>query len=95
MLAEILPGRGGIFPVWIRPPRNNSLEVFSGLSRAKLYELANEGRILSFSIRKPGQVKGTRLFHLGSILEYLEEEFENYMTQQEKARAELLKEDPQ
>lgn len=61
-------------PVWVRAPRTNSVESYSGLSRAKLYELATEGHIRSVSIRKPGQIKGTRLFNLGSILGFIEKQ---------------------
>ena len=67
----LLADRDVNIPVWIRAPRNNSLEHYSGLSRAKLYELASEGFIRTVSIRKPGQVKGTRLFHLGSLLAFI------------------------
>ena len=38
----------------------------------KLYEGAGKGHFRSVSIREPGQVKGTRLFHLASILAYIE-----------------------
>ena len=41
-------------------------------SRAKLYELAGTGAIRSVSIRERGQVKGTRLFNLASILAFIE-----------------------
>jgi hypothetical protein len=58
-------------PVWIRPPRNGGVEFYSGISRSKLYELAGKGRIESRSIREPGQIKGTRLFLLSSILNFI------------------------
>ena len=58
-------------PVWIRPPRNGGVEFYSGISRSKLYELAGKGRIESRSIREPGQIKGTRLFLLSSILDFI------------------------
>ena len=38
----------------------------------KLYELAGKGAIRSVSIREPGQVRGTRLFNLASILAFIE-----------------------
>ncbi len=57
-------------PVWIRPPKSGT-EFYSGLSRAKLYELATDGLIQSRSLRKAGQLKGTRLFHLQSILDFI------------------------
>ena len=58
-------------PVWFRSPKDGPHRL-TGLSRAKLYELATDGRIRSVSLRTPGQSKGTRLFHLGSVLAYIE-----------------------
>lgn len=46
-------------------------EHFTGLTRAKLYELAGKGAIRSVSLREPGRIRGCRLFHLASILEYI------------------------
>lgn len=40
-------------PVWIRAPKSGH-EYYSGLSHAKLYELARRGVIRSFSLRDPG-----------------------------------------
>lgn len=57
-------------PVWIRAPKSGP-EHYSGFSRAKLYEMAGDRKIRSVSIREPGQVKGVRLFHLGSILDFV------------------------
>jgi len=61
----------GARPVWIRPPKNGN-EFWSGFSRSKLYELAGRGKIRTVSIREPGQDKGTRLFELKSILDFIE-----------------------
>ena len=58
--------------MWVRAPKVG-VEHFSGFSRAKLYLLHGEGHIRSVSIREPGQVKGTRLFNLTSILDYIEQ----------------------
>lgn len=69
--TELLAERQGQLPVWIRSPKSGP-EHFSGFSRAKLYEMAGDGKIRSVSIRAPGQVKGVRLFHLGSILDFVE-----------------------
>lgn len=70
---ELLTERTGEhLPVWIRAPRNGGTEHFTGLSRARLYQGAADGEFRSVSIRKPGQVKGTRLFHLQSILDFIE-----------------------
>jgi len=58
-------------PVWVRSPKVGA-EYFSGFSRAKLYEMAGSGLIRSVSIRdNPTAKKGTRLFHLQSILDYV------------------------
>ena len=70
--AELIAERANGLPIWIRSPKNGT-EFYAGLSRAKLYELAGEGKIRSCSIRKPGQVKGTRLFNLKSILDFIEQ----------------------
>jgi hypothetical protein len=58
-------------PVWIRAPLKGP-EYWSGFSRSKLYELAKDRKIRSVSVRQPGQKKGTRLFHLRSILALIE-----------------------
>lgn len=68
--AELMAERQGQLPVWIRSPKAGP-EHYTGFSRAKLYELAGDGKIRSVSIREPGQVKGVRLFHLGSILDFV------------------------
>jgi hypothetical protein len=67
---ELLQDQAGGLPVWIRAPKTG-VEYHSGFSRSKLYELAGKGVIRSVSIRAPGQVKGTRLFHLQSILDFI------------------------
>ena len=67
---EILQDQSNGLPVWIRPPKQG-VEFYSGFSRARLYQGANDGDFRSVSIRKPGQVKGTRLFHLQSILDFI------------------------
>lgn len=70
-LAERMAERNGILPIWIRAPKSGT-ELLTGLSRAKLYQLAADNRIRSVSFREPGQVKGTRLFNLESILTEIE-----------------------
>jgi hypothetical protein len=69
--SELLGDRQGTLPVWIRAPKGGP-EYYSGFTRSKLYELDAKGRIRSTSIREPGQVKGTRLFNLQSILDFIE-----------------------
>ena|SRR5206468_624952 len=68
--GELLQDRAGGLPVWIRAPKTG-VEYHSGISRSKLYDLAGKGAIRSVSIREPGQVKGTRPFHLQSILDFI------------------------
>lgn len=70
-VEELLKDRAGNLPVWIRAPKNGP-EHYTGFSRSKLYELEASGKIISKSIREPGQVRGTRLFNLKSILEFIE-----------------------
>lgn len=48
----------------------------TGLSRSHLYLLANEGKIQTVSLRKPGSTRGKRLWHLPSILAYLKTSME-------------------
>jgi hypothetical protein len=68
---QLLTDRNGLLPVWVRSPKTGP-EHYSGLGRSKLYQLAAQGKIESCSIREPGQVKGTRLFNLQSILAFIE-----------------------
>jgi len=67
---ELLNDQSNGLPVWIRSPKQG-VEFYTGFSRAKLYEGAGKGHFRSVSIREPGQVKGTRLFHLQSILDFI------------------------
>ncbi|TAL05859.1 MAG: hypothetical protein EPO07_02885 [Verrucomicrobia bacterium] len=64
--------REGVLPVWVRAPKRGH-EFYSGCSRPKLYEWAGKNYIRSVSIREPGRIKGVRLFHLASILAFIEE----------------------
>jgi len=68
---ELLQDQARGLPVWIRPPKQG-VEFYTGLSRSKLYEGAGKGHFRSVSIREPGQVKGTRLFFLQGILDFIE-----------------------
>ncbi len=68
--VELLQDRAENMPIWIRSPKFGT-ERYTGFSRAKLYALAATGEIRSVSIRQPGQIKGTRLFHLQSILDFI------------------------
>jgi hypothetical protein len=44
----------------------------SALSRTKLYQLIETGKIVSVSLREPGQKKATRLICLRSLNDYIE-----------------------
>jgi hypothetical protein len=55
----------------VRAPKRGH-EFYSGCTRPKLYEWAGKGFIRSVSIRKAGKIKGVRLFHLASILCFIE-----------------------
>jgi hypothetical protein len=57
--AQIMSDRDGSLPVWVRAPKRG-------------HEWAGKGFIRSVSIREPGKIKGVRLFHLASILGFIE-----------------------
>ena len=46
-------------------------KVIFGFSRAHLYNLTKEGKIRSVCIRKPGAIRGRRLFDCESIRAFL------------------------
>ncbi len=70
--SQIMSDRDGALPVWVRAPKRGH-EYYSGCTRPKLYEWAGKGFIRSVSIREPGKIKGVRLFHLSSILAFIEQ----------------------
>jgi hypothetical protein len=51
---------------------HHAARALFGLSRSYLYKLADERRIRSVSIRKPGAVRGRRLFDCASIRAFLD-----------------------
>ena len=51
-------------------------KLFS-LSRSYLYSLTSEGKIRSVAIRKPGALKGRRLFDCASIRDFIKASTEN------------------
>jgi hypothetical protein len=68
-----------IYPEWIRLPKSATLDPWCGLTRSKLNELilacpANDHKppVRSIVLRRKGAVKGVRLIHLRSLLDYLE-----------------------
>jgi hypothetical protein len=58
-------------PVWVRAPVRGP-EHYTGLSRGKLYELSSKKLIRSFALKDSGAARGCRLFHLQSVLDYIE-----------------------
>jgi len=70
--TELLAMRQRGLPEWIRSPKTGKQEHYTGLTRPTLYRLAGDGKIRSTSLREPGMAFGTRLFHLPSILAYIE-----------------------
>lgn len=59
-------------PIWVRSPRSGQTEFFSGLSKGKLYQLEQAGVVRTASLRPKGAIRGVKLFHLQSLLDYLE-----------------------
>ena len=51
--------------------RWQDVERLFGIKRGTLYNLVNEGRVKSVSLRRRGNVHGCRLFHLASISQHL------------------------
>jgi len=51
--------------------RFQDVQRLFGIKRASLYLMVNQGLIKSISLRREGQLKGVRLFHLQSISDYL------------------------
>ncbi len=56
-------------PEWVRVPE--AVRLF-GISRTKLYELISDGNIRTVSLRKLGQIRGTRLIQYDSMCAYLD-----------------------
>ncbi len=62
---------GAVNPVWIRLPKAGHLCPHSGMGRTYLHGLIAEGKVKSFSLRKPGQVRGVRLISYESLMDYI------------------------
>lgn len=69
--SALLNDRIGHLPVWVRAPKTGA-ETYTGLTRSFLYQIASQGLIRTVSIREPGKERGCRLFHLQSILAFIE-----------------------
>jgi hypothetical protein len=67
--VQLASERDDNLPVWVGAPKCGH-EFYSGYTRPKLYEWAAKGFIRS--IREPGRIRGVRLFHLASILGFIE-----------------------
>jgi len=50
---------------------DTAIKLF-GIGRTKLYELMSSGAIKAYTLRKRGQVKGTRLISYDSLVEFIE-----------------------
>lgn len=51
--------------------KHQTATALFGISRSALYSLAGEGRIKSVNLRKPGNIRGARLFDCASIRAFL------------------------
>lgn len=58
-------------PIWVRAPKDGAVEHYSGLGKGTLYSLDAAGLIKSACLKRPGAVRGVRLFELQSILDYI------------------------
>jgi hypothetical protein len=58
-------------PDWIRLPKPGTLCPWCGLSRSKLWEVLQSGKVRNICLRKEGAARGARLIHLASLLGYL------------------------
>lgn len=58
-------------PEFVRMPKPGSVCPWTGLGRSYLYQLANEGKIKTLSLRKTGAARGLRLVNLESVFAYL------------------------
>ena len=65
---------GGVVPIWVRLPHSGKPCPFTGLSRSALNSLilGNKPLVKSVSLRKRYAIRGTRLIHLRSLLEYID-----------------------
>jgi hypothetical protein len=51
--------------------RWRTVEHYFGIKRGTLYNISAEGKVKSVCIRRKGNTRGCRLFHMRSISEYL------------------------
>jgi hypothetical protein len=51
---------------------SKGLFKITGIGRSLAYELFNQGKLVSVSIRRPGSIRGKRLWHIPSALCFLD-----------------------
>ena len=71
MTADFVVSTAQTQPEWIRLPTKGHCPFF-GLSRGHYYQLINDGKIKSVSIRKPGSATGVRLVNFDSVKTFIE-----------------------
>jgi hypothetical protein len=71
--APIAPGASGVQPEFCRPA---DMPRLFGIARTYAYQLINEGKIKSISLRKRGARTGVRLISCDSVREFLAHEME-------------------
>ena len=59
-------------PEWVRLPKPGTLCPWTGLSRSKLWEVLQTGKVRNICLRKEGAARGARLIHLAALLGYLD-----------------------
>lgn len=77
-------------PEWVRLPKPGTLCPWTGLSRSKLWETLQTGKVRNICLRKEGAARGARLIHLASLLTYLDSltnEADRLRTDDEEAEA--------
>lgn len=67
---------GDCYPEIFRPiPPNGRRCEFTGLGHARLYQLLKgqaKRHVKTVSLKEPGKTRGTRLFHVGDMLRFLD-----------------------
>jgi hypothetical protein len=67
-------------PVSIHPlpefANSATAQRLTGLCRSHLYALQDEGKIRSACLRRPGALRGKRLWHMPSLLDFLRKQME-------------------
>lgn len=59
-------------PEWIRLPKPGTLCPWTGLSRSKLWEVLQTGKVRNICLRKEGAARGARLISLAALIGYLD-----------------------